>query len=175
MLKTAFCCLQGGSPLSATCTHLQEKSLLWITNLKANSFSFSFLPGKILHRSPFSAGALRHTARLLWTARNSSKRLRCEGDLQSLAAGDDVAEQRCPCLHSFKWVPEVLPSPCAAHPPHRLTKGHIHQWAAMSYNPSERHQVMPALPGLVVRSSSCSARTRPEQSLLASIHVGLGF
>lgn len=71
-------------------------------NLKANSFSLSFLPGKILHRSPFCAGALGHTAGLLWSARISSKRLRCEGDLQSLAPGEDAAEQRCPCLHSFK-------------------------------------------------------------------------
>lgn len=91
--------------------------------------------------------------RALWTIWNSGGScscLRSEGDLQSLAPGEDAAEQCHPCLHSFKSVPAVFPSPCAAHPSHRPTKGCIHHWAATSYNPFERQQAVPALPRFVL-------------------------
>lgn len=97
--------------------------------------------------------------------------LRSEGDLQSRAPGEDAAEQCHPCLHSFKSVPRVFPSPCAARPPHRLTKGRIHQRAATSYNPFERQQAVPALPRLVLKSSSFLAHTSPGLCWLTPVHA----
>lgn len=173
MLKTVFCTSQ-----SVICTHIEEKSLLWITNLKGDSFSVSFLPGKRLlwplvlcwifpAETPAQAEGLPG---LPGTAASCSW-LRCESDLRSLAPGEDAAEQRYPCLHSFKLVPGVFPSPSAARPPHRLTKGRIHQWAATSYNPFERQQAVPAPPRFVLESSCCLAHTSPEQSELTSAYV----
>lgn len=96
---------------------------------------------------------------------------RFEGDLQSHASGEDAAEQCHPCLHSFKSEPRVFPSPCAARPLHRLTKARIHQRAAASYNPSERQQAMPALPWLVLETSSFLANASPGLPWLTPVHA----
>ena len=156
--------------------HTCKRNTFYKYILKWNSFSFSFLPGKSLHWSysqlDFPYWYTKTNKRALWTtrrSRGSCSCLRSEGDLQSLSPGEDAAEQCHPCLHSFKSVPGIFPSPCAARPPHRLTKGHIHQWAATSYNPFERQQAVPALPRLVLKSSSFLARASPGLSQLTPV------
>lgn len=73
-------------------------------------------------------------------------------------------------LFSFISIP-ASPSPWAAHPPHRLTKGPIHQGPATGYNPFERQQAMPALPGLGLKCSSFLPYSSPGPPWLTPVHV----
>lgn len=145
---------------------------------KGDSFSFIFLPGRSLHGPhsllDFPYRYTKANKRALWTIQHdevAAVASDVRGDLWSLTPGEDAAEQCHPCSHSFKSVPGVSPSPCAARPPHRLTKGCIHQPAATGYNPFERQQAVPALPGLGLKCSSFLAHSSPGPPWLIPAHV----